>query len=112
MALGKINIFDNNWVDIVFKGRNHEYGAYELRKKSDDYTVKGIIFAIVFFTLAISAPVIVNYIEALVPKEVKEVKNVEVVLEAPPPLDKDQPPPPPPPEPPPLKSTVKFTPPE
>lgn len=112
MALGKLNIFDNNWVDLIFAGRNHEYGAYVLRKKSDDYTVKGIILAIVFFTLTISAPVIYNYIEELVPKKVKETKEVEVVLEEPPPVDKDQPPPPPPPEPPPLKSTVKFLPPE
>jgi protein TonB len=112
MALGKINIFDKNWVDTVFNGRNHEYGAYELRKKSDDYTVKGIIFAIVFFTLAVSAPVIVNYLETLVPKKVTEIKETEVKLEEPPPIDKNEPPPPPPPEPPPLKSTVKFTPPE
>lgn len=110
MALGKINIFDNNWVDLVFKGRNHEYGAYVLRKKSDDYTVKGIIFAIVFFTLTISAPVIINYIEALVPKKAKTTIDVAVDLGPPPPVDKDQPPPPPPPEPPPLKSTIKFPP--
>lgn len=113
MAIGKINIFDGNWVDIVFKGRNHSYGAYELRKKSDDYTVKGVVLAIVFFTLVISAPVIVNYVKGLVPKELEDVKVVEVnTLEEPPPVDKNQPPPPPAEPPPPLKSTVKFTPPE
>lgn len=113
MALGKINIFDNNWVDIVFKGRNHDYGAFVLRKKSDDNTFRGVIFAIIFFTLAISAPVIVKYIEGLVPKDTENVKITEVnTLEEPPPIDKNEPPPPPPPEPPPLKSTVKFTPPE
>ncbi len=113
MAIGKINIFENNWVDIVFKGRNHAYGAYELRKKSNDYTVKGVVFAIVFFTLVVSAPVLINLIKGLVPKELEEVRVVEVnTLEEPPPVDKDQPPPPPPEPPPPLKSTVKFTPPE
>lgn len=113
MALGKINIFDNNWVDMVFSGRNQKYGAYVLRKESDKNTNKGILYAIVFFTLAISAPVIVNYIEGLVPKDVEEVKVVEVnTLEEPPPIDKNEPPPPPAEPPPPLKSTVKFTPPE
>ncbi|MFN5885594.1 MAG: energy transducer TonB, partial [Bacteroidota bacterium] len=113
MALGKINIFDGNWVDLVFKGRNQNYGAYVLRKKSDEYTNKGVLFAIVFFTLAISAPMIVNYIKGLVPKGLEDVKVVEVnTLEEPPPVDKDQPPPPPVEPPPPLKSTVKFTPPE
>jgi protein TonB len=112
MALGKINIFANNWVDMVFSGRNQNYGAYVLRKESDKNTNKGILYAIIFFTLAISAPVIVNYIEGLVPKDVEEVKVVEVnTLEEPPPVDKDQPPPPPAEPPPPLKSTVKFVPP-
>lgn len=113
MALGKINIFANNWVDMVFSGRNQSYGAYVLRKESDKNTNKGILYAIIFFTLAVSSPVILNYIEGLVPKEVEEVKVVEVnTLEEPPPIDKDQPPPPPAEPPPPLKSTVKFTPPE
>lgn len=112
MALGKINIFANNWVDMVFSGRNQNYGAYVLRKESDKNTNKGILYAIIFFTLAISAPVIVNYIEGLVPKDAEEVKVVEVnTLEEPPPVDKDQPPPPPAEPPPPLKSTVKFVPP-
>lgn len=112
-AFSKINIFNNNWVDMVFKGRNQNYGAYVLRKKSDEYTNKGIFFAIVFFTLTVSAPVIVNYIKGLVPKEAEEIKVVEVnKLEEPPPIDKDQPPPPKVEPPPPLKSTVKFTPPE
>lgn len=113
MSIGKINIFESNWVDMVFKGRNHAYGAYELRKKSDDYTIRGVILAIVFFTLTISAPVIVNYIKGLVPKDLEDVKIVEVnTLEEPPPVDKSQPPPPPVEPPPPLKSTVKFIPPE
>jgi protein TonB len=113
MALGKINIFDNNWVDMVFKGRNQDYGAYVLRKESDKNTNKGILYAIVFFTLAISAPAIVSYIEGLVPKAVEEVKVVDVnTLKEPPPVDEKQPPPPPVEPPPPLKSTVKFTPPE
>jgi len=113
MALGKINIFENNWVDIVFKDRNHAYGAYQLRKKGDEYTVKGIVYSIVFFTLVVSSPIIYNYVKGLVPKEIEDVKVVDAAtLEEPPPVDKDQPPPPPPEPPPPLKSTVKFTPPE
>lgn len=113
MQLGKINIFANNWVDMVFSGRNQQYGAYVLRKESDKNTNKGILYAIVFFTLAVSAPVIINYIEGLVPKDAENVKVTEVnTLEEPPPVDKDQPPPPPAEPPPPLKSTVKFVPPE
>ncbi|OYU95240.1 MAG: energy transducer TonB [Bacteroidetes bacterium B1(2017)] len=108
----KLDIFDSKWVELVFTGRNKAYGAYVLRKKGDEYTIKGIIFAVVLFTASISAPVIVNYIKSQIPKE-NAVKVTDVTtLEEPPPIDKNEPPPPPTEPPPPLKSTVKFTPPE
>ncbi|GAB1447085.1 energy transducer TonB [Bacteroidota bacterium] len=110
--MAKLDIFDNKWVDLVFEGRNHAYGAYVLRKKGDENTLKGILLSILLFTSAISAPVIVNYIKSKIPKE-NEVKVTEVnTLEEPPPIDKNEPPPPATEPPPPLKSTVKFTPPE
>jgi protein TonB len=110
--MAKVNIFENKWVDLIFQGRNQSYGAYVLRKKSDENTLKGIVFSILLFTTCISAPVIINYIKSKIPKE-NEVKVTEVnTLEEPPPIDKNEPPPPPTEPPPPLKSTVKFTPPE
>lgn len=108
----KLNIFDHKWVNMVFEGRNQDYGAYVLRKKSNEYTIKGIIFAIIGFTLVIATPVIVNFIKANLPREKVVLLDDATKLEEPPPMDKDQPPPPDPPPPPPLKSTVKFTPPE
>lgn len=108
----KLNIFESKWVNMVFEGRNQEYGAFVLRKKSSEYTIKGIILAIVFFTLSIAAPVIVNIIKANLPKEKVVVADDITKLEEPPPIDKNEPPPPPTEPPPPLKSTVKFTPPE
>jgi protein TonB len=111
--LSKINIFDSSWVDLIFAGRNQNYGAYVLRKKSNENTNKGIFFAIVFFSLVISAPMIVDLIKGLAPKEEVNKKVTEAnTLEEPPPVDEKTPPPPPAPPPPPLKSTVKFTPPE
>jgi protein TonB len=112
MAFGKTNIFDSKWVEMVFANRNQNYGAYVLRKKSDEFTIKGVVLSIVLFTVVITMPMIIGYIKGLVPEEVEDVKVVEVnMLEEPPPVDKDQPPPPPAEPPPPLKSTVKFTPP-
>lgn len=107
----KTNIFTDKWVDIVFEDRNKAYGAYELRKKSSDNIIKGIIFAIIFFTLSVSMPVIMRYIEGITANdEVLKVTEVNTLAE-PPPIDKNEPPPPPVEPPPPLKSTVKFTPP-
>jgi len=109
---GKLDIFDSKWVELIFNHRNKEYGAYVLRKKGDEYTIKGIVLSVVLFTLSISAPVVINYFKSKLLVE-NEVKVTEVTtLEEPPPIDKNEPPPPPTEPPPPLKSTVKFTPPE
>ena len=29
--MGKIDLIDNGWVDLVFDGKNQAYGAYQLR---------------------------------------------------------------------------------
>jgi protein TonB len=38
-----INIYDNNWIDIVFENRNHEYGAYQIRKSSTRNSILSIV---------------------------------------------------------------------
>jgi protein TonB len=40
----KLDIFTNQWLDIVFEGRNKAYGAYELRKSNNKTTVRALIF--------------------------------------------------------------------
>ena len=107
----KINIFTDEWVDIVFEDRNKEYGAYQLRKRNDRNIVIGIIFAIATFSLGVSMPVILKYIEGLDLNKTEVKVSQDINLEEPPPIDKSQPPPPPVEPPPPLRSTVKFTPP-
>jgi hypothetical protein len=37
----KLDILKNQWLDIVFEGRNKTYGAYELRKSNQ----KTILFS-------------------------------------------------------------------
>jgi hypothetical protein len=29
---GKIDLYDGKWIELVFRGRNQEYGAFEIRK--------------------------------------------------------------------------------
>lgn len=106
--LSKTNIYNENWVDMVFTDRNQEYGAYVLRKKSSRYTSIAVLLSIAIFGLAISAPVIINYIKGFVPQDVEEVKITEVnTLDEPPPIDEKEPPPETPP-PPPLKQTIQY----
>jgi periplasmic protein TonB len=105
------DIFDREWVELVFDGRNQKYGAYEMRKKAGRNTFFGILISLALGVTAIVAPRIMELINGLVPEEIV-LKNTEVnTMEEPPPLDEKTPPPPPVEPPPPLKSTVEFKPP-
>lgn len=95
--------------DLVFAGRNQNYGAFELRRnynKRVTYIIGGMIaFSVALFGLKM-------FIDNK-PKEVeKPVDMTNIVVDlTPPPPQEEQPPPPPPPPPPPMVEMVKFVPP-
>ena len=45
--MSKIDLIDNGWVDLVFEGRNKEYGAYKLRKNTGSRNVYSIIIMVI-----------------------------------------------------------------
>jgi len=111
MLGSKLDILNQQWIDVVFSGRNKAYGAYELRQNNGKNTAKALLIGCVFFVLAISANTIINMFSGFIPKGKEKVKITNVVL-SPPPPDLKKPPPPPPPEPPkPKIDQVKFPPP-
>jgi protein TonB len=69
----KINIFQDEWCDILFEQRNQEYGAFVLRRQSGKRHIMAILVTIILFTLAVTAPTI---IKKVMPKTV--IRNVEV----------------------------------
>jgi protein TonB len=102
------DIFSSEWCDLVFVAKNHEYGAYELRKNSSKRHFRALIIATVVFVLTVSAP---SLIEQLLPKQVDKDVSVRALsnIELDKPKEnilKEIPPPPPP-----LRNTIKFTPP-
>jgi periplasmic protein TonB len=109
---GKIDILKKEWLDVIFKGRNKDYGAYDLRQQSPKYTIRSLIIGAAFFIFVLSLNTIVNAIEGFIPKAPVKVKLTEIKLLPPPPVDNVKKPPPPPPEPPkPRVDQVKFPPP-
>lgn len=44
--MSNVSIFEKKWIDLVFEGKNKEYGAYQLRQESPKTTVKALFFAI------------------------------------------------------------------
>lgn len=110
MLGSKIDLFNKQWLDVVFAGRNKSYGAYELRRDNSKTTSRAVIIGSVLFILMVSLPLIIRYISGILPEEEKE-KITEVVLMAPPPINKEELPPPPPEPPKPKIDQVKFPPP-
>jgi periplasmic protein TonB len=104
-----IDINSPEWCNIVFEGKNKDYGAYELRQLSPRWHIKSLIIVIILFIAALLLP---RLIESVIPErkermvdvtsladlkiEQPKVKDV-IIISAPPP--------------PPLKSSIRFTPP-
>ncbi|MCE3226267.1 MAG: energy transducer TonB [Bacteroidetes bacterium] len=94
--------------DIVFEGRNQEYGAYELRRNYN-MRITIIIGSMILFSLFLFG--LKKFADRPKVEVVQEtLKNTVIDITPPPPVE-DQPPPPPPPPPPPMVEMVKFVPP-
>jgi protein TonB len=107
-------ILKADFLDILFEGRNKDYGAYELRRKYEKRVRNALIGTASVALLAIGGYVagnIIRGIEARNPKKpvIEQIKMEDIKL----PDDPKTPPPPPPPPapPPPVKPSVQFTPP-
>jgi protein TonB len=103
----KLDLIKNQWIEIVFEGRNKLYGAYELRKTNRKTSMRALIIGSLFFSLAISAPLIASYLPDGGDEVDADIKITAVKL---PPKKKVEdvkdlkPPPPPPPK----QDVVKF----
>ena len=60
----KIDLFQNDWVELVFQGRNQAYGAYKLRKSTSKRNIISIIVVFVVAILAFTGMAIKNLVEA------------------------------------------------
>ena len=100
------NIFSDDWIALVFEGRNQEYGAFDLRHLSNKRHRRAIIIAFVLFTIGICSPTI---IKKVMPKgrernvEVTTLANLKLEDAAPEKPKEIYIPPPP------VRSTIKFT---
>ncbi|MFM2386430.1 MAG: hypothetical protein RL660_1187 [Bacteroidota bacterium] len=97
-------------LDILFQGKNKEYGAYELRKNYKRRLILALLIGAVGGAVLMTAPAVAG----MMGKKKKAVIKVTKVkkLDAPKPINKKKPPkPPPPPPPPPAPPKLKFTPP-
>ena len=111
--MSKIDLISNDWVDLVFDGKNQAYGAYRLRKGTGKRNIIAIVSVIILAVVAFSAMAIkkivdeqaakvaateVNELSALnQPKKKAEVKQQKVQIKEPEKVVER------------VKSSVKFT---
>lgn len=101
----KLDLLKNQWLDIVFEGRNKVYGAYELRKTNGKTNLKSLVIGGVIFVFLVSLPVLANLIPDSEDDATLDQKITTVKL---PPKEKPKENLPPPPPPPPKVDQVKF----
>jgi protein TonB len=105
----KLDIFSNDWCDLIFEAKNKIYGAYDHRRQSDKRHFRALAIACIIFILGITGP---SLIRSILPtrKETDTTvrKLTEIKIDKPKEENilKDIPPPPPP-----MRNTIRFTPP-
>ena len=55
-----VDLSSKEWRDLVFEGKNKEFGAYELRKGSDSRHNKAMIVVVIFLALVFLIPLLIN----------------------------------------------------
>lgn len=102
----KLDLLNNNWLEIVFEGRNKSYGAYELRKSITKNTVRAFIIGTILFAVLVSIPTLMRMIPDRQEDTTLDTKITAVKM--PPKKEKPKENLPPPPPPPPKVDQVKF----
>ncbi|KGO93464.1 energy transducer TonB [Flavobacterium subsaxonicum] len=59
--MSKVNVFNYAWIDLVFEGRNQEYGAYQLRRQDSKTTMLALFSGIGLMVALVSIPTVINY---------------------------------------------------
>lgn len=107
--MNNIDLNSKQWCELVFEGKNHDFGAYEMRRDSAARHNKAMLIVTILAIVVILLPSIIRFVA---PKKEAEEKMTEVTtLSKLPPAEvkqeefkkPDAPPPPP------LKSSLKFT---
>ena len=78
-------------LDIIFEGRNKEYGAYELRKTYNTRLTKALIFTAILLAILLIPFVVSSLLPKSTKPDVVEVVDTQIAE-----IKQKEPPPPPP----------------
>lgn len=105
-------ILKADMLDLIFDGRNKEYGAYDLRRRYPNAVAKALLVGVLIALAVLSYSILKDRFADLMASDTDVEVNL-TDLEAPPPMKENEPPPPPPPTPPPPpeRASVQYVPP-
>lgn len=107
--MAKIDLTSREWCDLIFEGRNKDYGAYKMRARAPRRLTFSVILVIVIALVGFSIPKLITMVTPEKKEVMTEVTTIsqleepEVKQEE---VQKVEPVAPPPPA---LKSSIKFT---
>ena len=52
--MSKIDLASREWCDLVFEGRNREYGAYRARANKGKFQLRALIFVLILIAAIIA----------------------------------------------------------
>lgn len=76
--MARIDLIDNEWVELVFEGKNKDYGAYKLRKSTGVRNVKAMIIVFATIVIILVAAWAKIAIENAMPKKVAIETDIEL----------------------------------
>ena len=76
--MGKIDLIDNGWVDLVFEGKNQAYGAYQLRKDTGKRNLKALVTMFIIFAIIAAVVIAKVQIENAIARNVAMETDVEL----------------------------------
>ena len=75
--MAKVDLIDTSWVDLVFEGKNKEYGAYVLRKETGKRNVKALLWVLIGIALIFA----IAYANLAIQNAIKQNVSVETDVE-------------------------------
>ena len=67
-----VDLSSKEWRDLIFEGKNQEFGAYQMRKASDARHNKAMIVVVIIMALALILPYLVN---TMLPKAEADIQE-------------------------------------
>jgi protein TonB len=75
--MAKVDLIEDGWVDLVFEGKNKEYGAYVLRQETGRRNVKALIWVLIGIAIIFA----VVFVNGVVQNAMKQNVSVETDIE-------------------------------